>query len=103
MSVPALCKKWKKVCNARRESIEDFQLLNESASPDQISKWTQQAEDAADLRKMRFKDLNAKNIQAMDIYDVQLAGSKIVPKLFRMVATLTHFTQLYPENKYSWS
>lgn len=103
MSVPALCKKWKKVCNARRESIEDFQLLNESASPDQISKWTQQAEDAADLRKMRFKDLNAKNIQAMDIYDVQLAGSKIVPKLFWMVATLIHFTQLYPENKYSWS
>ena len=76
-------------------------LVNESASPDQISKWTQQVEDAADLRKMRFKDLNAKNIQALDIYDVQLAGSKIVPKLFRMVATLTHFTQLYPENKYS--
>jgi hypothetical protein len=71
-----LCNKWKKVCNSRRESIEDFQLLSETASAEQILRWTAQAEEAARCRKMRFKDLNAKNIQAMDIYQVQLTGGQ---------------------------
>jgi hypothetical protein len=71
-----LCKKWKKICNSKRESIEDFQLLNETASTEQILRWTSQAEEAAHRRKMHFKDLNVKNIQAMDIYEVQLSGGQ---------------------------
>jgi hypothetical protein len=71
-----LCKKWKKICNSKRESIEDFQLLNETASTEQILRWTSQAEEAAHRRKMCFKDLNVKNIQAMDIYEVQLSGGQ---------------------------
>ncbi|EAU93542.2 hypothetical protein CC1G_02772 [Coprinopsis cinerea okayama7 len=57
--VPRICKGWK---NARLEFMrasEDFELLNETASPLQVSRWTAQLERA---NRDRVKDVRAMDI-----------------------------------------
>ena len=45
-SEAVLCNKWKKICKSGLEHTEDFELMNETASTEQIKTWTELAEDA---------------------------------------------------------
>ena len=63
-SEASLCKKWKKICSTRLENIEDFEIMNISASPEQRSTWNKMAQDADQQRLTEIK--------AMDIYNIDL-------------------------------
>ena len=64
----ALCKKLKNICRIREESIEDFELMTETASDKQTMSWQKLAEEAD------REWLN--NVSAMDIYNIQVPKGK---------------------------
>jgi hypothetical protein len=52
------------MCNRRLEHVEDFEMMNETASAEQIKTWTDLAERAD---RDRLDD-----VTAMDIYNIAL-------------------------------
>ena len=52
------------MCSRRLEHVEDFEMMTETASEDQIQRWTQMAFNAD---RARLHD-----ITAMDIYNIAL-------------------------------
>ncbi|PPQ79182.1 hypothetical protein CVT26_000453 [Gymnopilus dilepis] len=63
-TVPALCKKWKDNCDASEDAKADYDMLTETANPDQIAIWKNMSDNAQRERK-------AGNVEAMDIYNVK--------------------------------
>lgn len=52
------------MCNTRLEHVEDFEMMNETASAEQIGRWTRMAEKADNTR--------LDDVTAMDIYNIAL-------------------------------
>ncbi|KAF8952574.1 hypothetical protein BDZ97DRAFT_1768347, partial [Flammula alnicola] len=69
--VPTLCKKWKNVCSSAIDARSDFELLSQSATPEQTELWTASVQTAERLREEG-------NVEAMDIYNVK--GIKVIPQ-----------------------
>jgi len=60
----SLCTKWKNMCNRRLEHVEDFEMMSETASAEQVDRWSRMAEKADNTRLI--------DVTAMDIYNVAL-------------------------------
>jgi arginyl-tRNA--protein-N-Asp/Glu arginylyltransferase len=52
------------MCNRRLEHVEDFEMMSETASAEQITAWTAMAEDADNTRLV--------DVSVMDIYNIAL-------------------------------
>ena len=66
-----LCTKWKNMCKRKTEHVEDFNMMNESASEEQIQAWVALAEQAD---RDRLTD-----VTAMDIYNISLPKGLFSP------------------------
>jgi hypothetical protein len=73
----ALCNKWKKICKTHLENTEDFELMNETASAEQIESWTRVADD---VDHRRFTD-----ISVMDIYNINLPKGVLCKCLYLFI------------------
>ncbi|KAF8949743.1 hypothetical protein BDZ97DRAFT_1935059 [Flammula alnicola] len=71
LELPTLCKKWKNVCSSAIDARSDFELLSQSATPEQTELWTASVQTAERLREEG-------NVEAMDIYNVK--GIKVIPQ-----------------------
>jgi hypothetical protein len=59
-----LCNRWKRICGSKSEHLEDFEMMDQSVSAENRSKWIKMADDADGLR--------LGDVSAMDIYNVKL-------------------------------
>jgi hypothetical protein len=66
--VPWVCKNWKKSLLEVSKALEDFELLNDTATPEQRRLWQNQLDEAHANR--------AKDVTAMDILEVKIPKGK---------------------------